>query len=340
MSKIKGHSISMPVLILTLVLNVLILPAFSTMPNPREQATVVRKGVVPSNKVWSTGAMALLHPLVVAGTLAVAVTTVDPSGKSLEITGAAFLVTRPNVYNYENPEHHDVKNRGKDHWYRWIVTCAHNVHEATQDRPVRVEFNLLDRTKRKIVQKFPADRWVKHPKWRPDDKTTYQYDVAVALGAIPPDLLSEVDFTILPPHMQLSRASIKQHGIVEGDEVYTVGFPLGRGYGEINNPLVRHGIIAQISPYTRGESDTVLVDGAIWPGNSGGPVMTKPTTISLEGTQAYNRNSLLGMVSATGISPESPGKIPAGIPAGIGIVVPTETINQTIDIAIRSFFPS
>ena len=244
------------------------------------------------------------------------------------------MVARPDVYNYENPEEHDSANAVKDGWRVWIVTCAHVVAPAAGNEPVTVETNLSDQSGQKIKWGIPASRWLTHPKWKRGDDATLQYDVAVAPAPTQHERWAEAESAFWFANWHLSRASMKKHGIVEGDEIYMVGFPLGLGYGERNSPLVRHGIIAQSQPYLRGESDAILVDGAVWFGNSGGPVVTKPAVVSLEGTEAYNKSSLLGMISATNLSPEKLEDTPAGVPAGIGIIVPTSTINETIDILI------
>ena len=42
--------------------------------------------------------------------------------------------------------------------------------------------------------------------------------------------------------------------------------------------------------------------------------------------------SNFGMISAVNISKETPTGTLAGIPVGTGVVIPTSTINETIDI--------
>jgi len=60
--------------------------------------------------------------------------------------------------------------------------------------------------------------------------------------------------------------------IVEGDDVFFLGFPLGIGSRERLTPLVRAGIISYK------EDDSIwLIEGNAFPGNSGGPVFLKPS---------------------------------------------------------------
>ncbi len=275
--------------------------------------------------------MALIHPVLVASTLVI----LSGTGDKIE-TGTGFMVSRPDVYNYENPEEHDFANAVKDGWRVWIVTCAHLIATTTGDAPITVETNLSGQPGQKIRWRLPASLWMKHPKWRRGDETTRQYDIAVAPAPTFHERWGDTELMAWPAPWHLSRARMKNSGIVEGDEIYMVGFPLGWGYGERNNPIVRHGIIAQSQPYLREKSGVILVDGAVWFGNSGGPVVTKPAESALKGTKQYTKSSLLGMISGTNLSPKTPRGTPAGIPAGIGIVIPTSTINETIDLLIAS----
>ena len=114
----------------------------------------------------------------------------------------------------------------------------------------------------------------------------------------------------------------------EGDDLFIIGFPTGF-YGDLKNwPTVRHGVLAQIQPYLRGKARTFLVDGSVFGGNSGGPVVTKLQATSIRGTQQFNRNALIGMVSGCQLDPDS------GENADLGIVVPLDTINDTIEMAL------
>ena len=140
----------------------------------------------------------------------------------------------------------------------------------------------------------------------------------------------------------MSRQSMRNHGISEGNGLYIMGFPLGRGRGSRNAPMMRHGIIAQIQPYLRGENNWIIIDSTIWGGNSGGPVVTQPTMLAVTGTKAYSKASLIGMVIGTTEGPvriinSEDSKMDQGIvlPAGFGFVVPAETINRTIDYFIE-----
>lgn len=60
--------------------------------------------------------------------------------------------------------------------------------------------------------------------------------------------------------------------IVEGDDIFFLGFPLGiAGTERRITPIVRSGMIAM-----KNEDETFLVDANVFPGNSGSPVFFKP----------------------------------------------------------------
>ena len=182
-----------------------------------------------------------------------------------------------------------------------------------------------------MIWNIKSSLWTKHPKWTEDNGA---YDIAIVPAPTDHENWKDAEPAYWPAHWHLSRARMKRSGIVEGDELYMVGFPLGWGCGERNEPLVRQGILSQCQAYLRGESEVILIDGAVWFGNSGGPVITKPAATALRGTQRYTKSSLLGMIGAMNLSKKTSTGTPAGIPAGIGVVIPTQTINETIDIAI------
>ena len=110
--------------------------------------------------------------------------------------------------------------------------------------------------------------------------------------------------------------------------MFVVGFPVGF-YKDVKNwPVVRQGVLAQIQPYLRGAARTFLIDGSVFGGNSGGPVITKPQPMSIKGTQQFTKNALIGMVSGCRLNPVS------GENADLGIVIPLDTINDTIEMAL------
>ncbi len=64
-----------------------------------------------------------------------------------------------------------------------------------------------------------------------------------------------------------------------------------------NSTVVRGGVIAQLRDLFDHTSETFLVDSFVFPGNSGGPVVSRPETTSIVGTVGRNRSDLIGIVA-------------------------------------------
>lgn len=93
------------------------------------------------------------------------------------------------------------------------------------------------------------------------------------------------------------RKAVEDLGFTEGDFGYILGFPMGLVGEERNFVVVRQATIARIRDYMAGVSKEILMDCMIFPGNSGGPVVTKPEIMSIEGTKSQDAAYLLGVVA-------------------------------------------
>jgi hypothetical protein len=136
--------------------------------------------------------------------------------------------------------------------------------------------------------------------------------------------------------------------ITVGEEVVTIGYPLGLRQGTTNFPLLRQGIIATRIGYpildkVKNPDGSLrdrnlrafLIDGACIPGSSGSPVVLKPVigrhvknTIQLGSAPSV----LLGIVAETKYAPVEveQGIIPSF--AGLGLAFDVETIKETIEL--------
>ena len=126
----------------------------------------------------------------------------------------------------------------------------------------------------------------------------------------------------------------------EGDEVYTLGFPLGLAGHDRNYPIARQGIVARIQDWYDGRSDSFLIDASIFPGNSGGPVIAKPTMYSYGQTRAHPK--LIGVVSGYLTHADVALRDQTGRPilaseenSGLATVVPIDKVRETIMTAVR-----
>ncbi len=94
------------------------------------------------------------------------------------------------------------------------------------------------------------------------------------------------------------RATAARLGFTEGDTVYVLGFPMGLVGKERSFVIVRSGCIARIRDALAASSKELLIDAPIFPGNSGGPVVTKPEVVAIQGTKSVDSAYLIGMVTS------------------------------------------
>jgi S1-C subfamily serine protease len=93
------------------------------------------------------------------------------------------------------------------------------------------------------------------------------------------------------------RAKLKEIGISAGDGVFVLGFPMGlTGTAQRSYVIARKGSIARISDALGGAPTTFLIDALVFPGNSGGPVVSATDINAIEGTKAQGRAYLIGVV--------------------------------------------
>lgn len=133
-------------------------------------------------------------------------------------------------------------------------------------------------------------------------------------------------------------------GLMEGDGVFILGYPMGR-IGEGRNFLIcRHGTIARIRDTLEGTSKSFYVDGFVFPGNSGGPVMTKPEVFSIEGTSSMPKSLLIGVVKSSIQSNDVAVSTQTGLPrvvfsdnSGLTQVIPIDYLTELLEKITTSF---
>jgi len=123
--------------------------------------------------------------------------------------------------------------------------------------------------------------------------------VDLAMLTISPQILDKnnVEWLFFNEEMFAYARKFQNIGIELGDEIFILGFPLGLAGKLQNFSIARSGIIARCDREILRDSRAFLIDAAIFPGNSGGPVLLKPELTSLTGTPAVNSVYLLGVVS-------------------------------------------
>lgn len=126
--------------------------------------------------------------------------------------------------------------------------------------------------------------------------------------------------------------------ISEGDFAYTLGFPMGLIGGERNYVIVRHGTIARIKDAISRTSPEFLLDTLIYPGNSGGPVVTKPELVAITGTKPAKSAYLIGVVKSYIPYEDRAVSFQTGLPrvifqenSGLAAVIPIDFVQDVIE---------
>lgn len=144
--------------------------------------------------------------------------------------------------------------------------------------------NLIDTASKKRL-------WTPHP----------NPDIDIAVTTINIKLLKKegIEFAwFLNDQHVATLDKIAEMGITEGDFVYILGFPMGLIGPERNYVIVRSGNIARIQDAIDHRSNEFLIDAFIFPGNSGGPVVTKPEVTAIEKTKAVTSAYLVGVIKS------------------------------------------
>lgn len=125
-----------------------------------------------------------------------------------------------------------------------------------------------------------------------------KYDIAVT--PVPSNALREAgaDFTPIPEVAMLDFAGLEAKQIAGGDAVFTLGFPMGLAGDEKKYAIVRGGVVARLDREVVEKTGGFLIDCAVFPGNSGGPVIL-PTEMHTLGPQEMPRRRVhvIGIVS-------------------------------------------
>jgi S1-C subfamily serine protease len=244
-----------------------------------------------------------------------------------ENQGRVFLVTNKHVV-HENPGQRMAASH---------IVCHFNTRE-NDGTAARLAEGIV------LTNRDGSKRYREHPNADTDVLAVDVTDVMLANPKIEKKWATYESFAEEPRRAELD--------ITAGEEVVTIGYPLGLRQGDTNFPLLRQGIIATRIGYpirdkVRNADGTYrdrvlrafLVDGAVVPGSSGSPVVLKPVI----GRQVGNAIQLgtappvlLGIVAETKYAPVQVGQgIIPGF-AGLGLAFEVETIRETIELFFTS----
>ena len=268
--------------------------------------------------------MALMPPFFLSSVVALGVISSDGT---VQYNATGFL------YGYPTGE---TNVDGEKTYWPFLVTNRHVFQKALEGKyELHARFNTLTKSGTNTYPIDPLHQfWTVHP--NPDA------DVAVLIIDTDQLIADGIEYTLLiTGDHTITFAEARAGQISEGDGIFILGFPLGLAGEERNYVIARQGIIARVQHWLKGHSRTFMIDAAIFPGNSGGPVFLKPEMASIEGTKSNNRCVLIGMVSSYLPYQEIAVSTQTGRRrmifeenSGLAIVVPHEVILEAIQTAV------
>ena len=176
----------------------------------------------------------------------------------------------------------------------YIIT---NKHVIEQQKYVYVRFNslggeLVKDYRISLYDNMGVPMFSAHP----HDKT----DI-IALQILPQTLINDKSiwgaFDLADHALTLDQ--MQNTGVNEGSLVYALGFPMDL-VDPIKVPICRLGCISRVTDAFLLKKGTpiFLVDAQTFPGNSGGPIVSRPEHISIDGTPSNTSANLIGILSA------------------------------------------
>ena len=143
-------------------------------------------------------------------------------------------------------------------------------------------------------------------------------------------------------------AEMRELQIEAGNEIFLLGFPMGMSGVERKYVIARAGIIARIDEEILKEAQGFLIDSSVFPGNSGGPVIVKPTGESPKGGKAVDKAYLIGVVEsyipyqdvAYSLATNPPtARVAFMENSGLAYVVPVDFVKETADVLMKAMGP-
>jgi S1-C subfamily serine protease len=225
--------------------------------------------------------MALIPPFFPDCVVAIGIE--DPSGGGRKWVASGFLYGHNIADKEGDTKSYRVYLISNRHVFENLLAVYLRFNPRTNEPAREYTLNLLNENGTSL--------WFPHP--------NAKIDVAV----IP------INFNLLQEHaMQAVYFQSDQHvanidklnelGITEGDFAYVLGFPMGLVGGERNIVIVRSGTIARIRDALVRANQEYLIDAFVFPGNSGGPVVSKPEAFAIQGTKSQGAAYLIGIVKS------------------------------------------
>ena len=245
----------------------------------------------------------------------------QPNGEKLWI-GTGFIVGRKDT---DNPK---------------IVTCylITNKHVVNDTAKVYARFNSLGSD---LVKDYDISLRNNKGEKLYSEHPDVLADV-IAIQIAPQVLINDKSifgYIDLDDHA-LTLQQMQDTGVNEGSLVYSLGFPMNL-VSEIKAPICRLGCISRITDafLIKDKCIPFLVDAQVFPGNSGGPIISRPEYVSIAGTPCNSGANLIGILSAyipykTTLINAQTGE-PTMIQqenSGLTVVHPVDRIKETVEL--------
>jgi hypothetical protein len=224
---------------------------------------------------------------------------------------------------------------------QYRVYLVTNRHVANPLRPLVVWMNPNAEGPAEILNLQPFETPSGRPFWHfhPDD----EIDVAVIGVDIGVVVQKDLEYGFFESnHHAQTLAEMKASGSSVGDGVFLLGFPGATTLGSRSTVIVRNGCIARLDDAMAGESKSFLIDSNNFPGNSGGPVVTKIEQNFITGTQGVVKSNLIGIVASYvahqdfAVSSQT-GRVRVVFEENTGLaeIYPVDAIRDVVEIAER-----
>ena len=236
-----------------------------------------------------------------------------------------------------------VSGEGEKKLYRTFLVTNRHVFEGLNE--VFLRFNPKTQVEPahdylfRLVDATGKAMWAGHPR----------VEIDVAVAPISVKLLLEQGMRaeiICSDENVADIQKMNELGIMEGDGIYVLGFPLGIVGKTRNAVIARSGTIARIQDALSKENAEYLIDAFVFPGNSGSPVILKVEFSALGDTKPQNRSYVIGIVKQNvSYVDEAYSKQTGEVRvvfqdnSGLAVVHPIDFINEIIQTIPKAEMP-
>lgn len=182
------------------------------------------------------------------------------------------------------------------HFRAFLVTNRHvfyNKRTGVYLDNVFLRFNTLDNKSHYFKVNLLKDD--KTPLWSMHTDEKVDLAVLPLNGKAITD--AKIDYFLFNDKYLVYAKCFKENNISTGDGLFVLGFPMSISGKTKNCVIARQGIIARVDEEVL-EERFFYIDASAYPGNSGGPVISKPELVAVQGTRCNSKANLIGVISS------------------------------------------